>query len=188
VGGVDTLKSDVRIIAATNKDLQKRVKEGHFREDLFYRLNVMILTLPPLRSRPEDIPVFADAFLKKHCQTMQNKEKRFSAATMKLLQSYTWPGNIRELDNAIQRAVVLAVEDELTPDLFPLTTIADSVEAIGVGLPLEEALLKFKKQFIEKTLQYTKNSQTQAAEILKIQRTYLNRLIKEFKSQIEKPS
>ena len=114
---------------------------------------------------------------------MQKKEKRFSARTMKVLQNYTWPGNIRELDNTIQRAVVLATEAELTPDLFPLSAVCDSVEEIGIGLPLEEALLKFKKQFIEKTLQYTKNNQTQAAEILKIQRTYLNRLINEFKPQ-----
>ena len=183
VGVVDTLRSDVRIIAATNKDLQEQVKEGNFREDLFYRLNVMPLTLPPLRSRSQDIPVFADVFLKKHCQTMQKKEKRFSAKTMKLLQNYSWPGNIRELDNTIQRAVVLATETELTPDLFPLSAATDSVEEIGVGLSLEEALLKFKQQFIEKTLHYTKNNQTQAAELLKIQRTYLNRLIKEFKSQ-----
>jgi DNA-binding NtrC family response regulator len=179
VGGVDTLKADVRFIAATNKDLQKQVKEGRFREDLYYRLNVMTLQLPPLRSRPEDIPLFANTFLEKHSRTMQKDIKGFSGKAMEDMQSYSWPGNIRELDNAVQRAVVLSTGEQLTHDLFILSSGQDSVQDITVGMPLDEALLEFKKEFITKTLSSTHHNQTKAAELLNIQRTYLNRLIKE---------
>jgi len=179
VGGVATIKVDVRIIAATNKDLHQEVQAGRFREDLFYRLNVVALQLPSLRERPEDIPIFAEHFLKKHCQAMQKNDLTLSADALSRLKAYHWPGNIRELENVIERAVVLATGKAITPDLLPALTSGEEVEAVLVGLPLEEALLKFKKQFIARTLRSTNNNQTRAAEILKIQRTYLNRLIKE---------
>ncbi|UCE04822.1 MAG: sigma-54-dependent Fis family transcriptional regulator [bacterium] len=180
VGGTETLRTDVRIIAATNKNLQSQVKEGRFREDLFYRLNVVILHLPSLRERSGDISFFAEHFLKKHSRAMQKNIVRITSEAMGILRSYFWPGNIRELENAIERAVVLASGKELTPDLFSLLlTDGRSVEEIEIGIPLEDALLRFKKQFISKTLCFTDNNQTQAAELLKIQRTYLNRLIKD---------
>jgi len=179
VGGVDTLKADIRIIAASNKNLEKEVEEERFREDLFYRLNVVTLRLPPLRERPEDIPILAEHFLKKHALATQKNIGAIAPEAMAILKSYSWPGNIRELENAIERAVVLASGNELKPEFLPPLTERRSEEEIAIGIPLEEAQLKFKKQFIAKTLRFSNNSQTKAAELLKIQRTYLSRLIKE---------
>jgi len=180
VGGVATLSADVRIIAATNKDLKKEVENSQFREDLYYRLNVMKICLPPLRERPEDIPIFVEYFLKKYNQAMGKNITNITIDTMNTLKNHSWHGNIRELENAIERAVVLASERELTPDLLPALIEGKSAEEIEIGTSLEEALLKFKRQFITKTLAFTNSNQTKAAELLKIQRTYLNRLIKEF--------
>lgn len=179
VGGLTTIKCDVRIIAATNKNLLDEVKKGIFREDLFYRLNVMLLKLPSLRERSEDIPEFANYFLKKHSRAMQKNPEVIEPDALEILQSYSWPGNIRELENVIERAVVLATGKALSADLLPLFTPHNHVNEIAVGLPLDEAIAKFKKQFITHTLHSTQNNQTKAAEILKIQRTYLNRLIRE---------
>jgi len=179
VGGVDTQKVDVRIITATNKNLRVEVEKNRFREDLFYRLNVLYLKLPSLRDRKEDIPVFASYFLQKHSQSMQKNIAGFSAETINLFQKYTWPGNIRELENVIERAVVLADEKEITPDLIPSFTHVTSAEDFEAGIPLDQAILQFKKQFIKRTLQFSENNQTRAAELLDIQRTYLNKLIKE---------
>lgn len=110
---------------------------------------------------------------------MQKSIEKISPETLDLLKQYSCPGNIRELENAIERAVVLATGSELTPDLLPLLIKKTKPDEIGVGIPLEDALSKFKKSFITSTLSFTKNNQTKAAELLKIQRTYLNRLIKE---------
>ena len=184
VGGIDTLKADVRIIAASNKNLDKEVKEGRFREDLFYRLNVVTIQLPPLRERPEDIPILTEHFLKKHAKAVQKNITIIAPEAMAILKGYSWPGNIRELENAIERAVVLASGNDLKPEFLPPLTERPSEDAIAIGTPLEEAQMKFKKQFIAKTLRFTNNSQTQAAELLKIQRTYLNRLIKELEITI----
>jgi len=179
VGGITTLSVDVRIIAATNKDLKKQVENNQFREDLYYRLNVMKVHLPSLRERPGDIPIFVKHFLNKHSKEMQKNIQNIAPKTMDILTSYSWHGNIRELENAIERAVVLASGQELTADLLPPLTEKKAANDIGVGVPLDEALAKFKRQFITKTLAFTNNNQTRAAELLNIQRTYLNRLIKE---------
>jgi len=179
VGGVATLSADVRIIAATNKDLKNEVENSQFREDLYYRLNVMKICLPSLRERPEDIPIFVEYFLNKYNQAMGKNITSITSDSMNILKNHCWHGNIRELENAIERAVVLASEKELTPDLLPALIKGKSAEEIEIGTPLEEALLKFKRQFITKTLTFTNSNQTKAAELLKIQRTYLNRLIKE---------
>ncbi len=179
VGGVNTLKADVRIIAATNKDLKNEVDEGCFREDLFYRLNVITIKIPPLRERSEDILLFAEYFLQKYNCIMKKNIERITPKAIEMLRSHHWPGNIRELENTIERAVVLATSEELDIDLFSALVGKPSEEEIDIGTTLEEALLKFKKQFIIKNLHFTHNSQTQAAKLLDIQRTYLNRLIKE---------
>ncbi len=181
VGGVDTMKVDVRIIAATNKDLQNEVDKKCFREDLYYRLNVVRIELPPLRSRVNDIPVFAAFFLQKHNREMRKNISRIAPDALTLLQKYSWPGNIRELENAIERAVVLAPDDEITPDLLPLFSPKHPAAEAEIGMPLDEAILKFKKQFILKTLIFANNNQTEAAKLLDIQRTYLNKLVKEIK-------
>ncbi len=179
VGGMKTLSVDTRVIAATNKTLAQEVKEGRFRGDLFFRLNVVSLTLPPLRERAEDIPLLANHFLARFGQQMRKPAASFSSRTMEILQKYSWPGNVRELANAVERAVVLALEHEITPDLLPPLLAEKSPEEITAGMPLDEALLKFKKQFIVKTLELTDGNQSKAADILNIQRTYLSKLIKE---------
>jgi len=179
VGGVHTLKADVRIIAATNKDLKKETEEGRFREDLFYRLNVMPMKLPALRERVEDLPVFVQHFIEKHSVAMQKNIQKMDADAMNILKGYPWPGNIRELENTIQRAVVLAQENTLTADLFTWLSEEDTADQISVGLSLDEAVHQFKKTFISRTLQSTGGNQTKAAKMLDIQRTYLNRLVKE---------
>ncbi|MBN2010454.1 sigma-54-dependent Fis family transcriptional regulator [candidate division KSB1 bacterium] len=179
VGGTDTLTADVRFIAATNKDLQKEVRENRFREDLYYRLNVVTVQLPALRTRMNDIPLFADHFLKKHSKAMQKNVIRLAPATIEQLKKYSWPGNIRELENAIERAVVLSYGSEITPNLLPQLSDASEKDRINIGLPLDEAMVHFKKEFITRTLQSVDNNQSKAAKLLNIQRTYLNRLIKE---------
>jgi transcriptional regulator with PAS, ATPase and Fis domain len=179
VGGIVTLTADVRIIAATNKDLVQEVEAGNFREDLYYRLNVVKIHLPALRERPGDIPIFAEYFLNKHNQAMGKNIAKISPEAMEILKNHTWHGNIRELENAIERAVVLASDNEIKPNLLPQLVYRKTEENIGIGISLEEAILKFKAQFITNTLKFANNNQTRAAEILQIQRTYLNRLIKE---------
>jgi DNA-binding NtrC family response regulator len=181
VGGVATLAADVRIITATNKDLQIEVENGNFREDLYYRLNVVKIHLPSLRERRVDIPTFAEYFLKKHCQAMGKNITKISVVALDNLKNHSWHGNIRELENVIERAVVLASDGEITPDLLPPLAQKKGEDDIEIGIPLEDALQKFKAKFITKTLQLTNNNQTKAAELLQIQRTYLNRLIKELK-------
>jgi DNA-binding NtrC family response regulator len=179
VGGMKTLSVDARVVAATNKTLTHEVKAGHFRGDLFYRLNVVSLTLPPLRERAADIPVLASHFLARFSQQMRKRVTSFSSQTMEIMQKYSWPGNVRELANAVERAVVLALDSEITPDLLPSLLAEKSPEEITAGMPLDEATLKFKKQFIAKTLELTDGNQSKAADILNIQRTYLSKLIKE---------
>jgi len=179
VGGTQTLKVDTRIIAATNRDLSKALQEKKFREDLFFRLNVISVTLPPLCNRKEDIPVLASHFLQKFNQEMKKRIISIEPATLEIFLTYHWPGNIRELQNVLERAIVLAPGNTITPDLLPPQLSHKGKEEISPGIPLEEALKKFKKEFISQTLSLTKNNQSQAAKLLGIQRTYLNRLIKE---------
>jgi len=179
VGGTQTLKVDTRIIAATNRDLTQGVTEKKFREDLFFRLNVISITVPPLRRRKEDIPTLASHFLQKFSREMKKRIASINPATLEIFLTYHWPGNIRELQNVLERAVVLAPSDTITPDLLPPQLSHKGKEEISPGIPLEEALKKFKREFISQTLSLTKNNQSQAAKLLGIQRTYLNRLIKE---------
>jgi len=179
VGGTQTLKVDTRIIAATNRDLSRALEEKKFREDLFFRLNVISLTVPPLRKRKEDIPVLASHFLQKFNREMKKKINLLDPTTLEIFLTYHWPGNIRELANVLERAVVLAPAETIIPDLLPPQLSQKRKEEISVGISLEEALKKFKREFISRTLSLTKDNQSQAAKLLGIQRTYLNRLIKE---------
>ena len=179
VGALDTLKTDVRLICATHKNLPEEVQAGRFREDLFYRLNVVSVTLPALRDRSCDIPMLVRYFIEKHCCAMQKEPLTVPEETMKRLKTYAWPGNIRELGNVIERAVVLSTRSELSPDLLPPLMDEPSGPAVDTNLPWEEAVLRFKQSYIRRILEQTGNNQTEAARRLKIQRTYLNRLIKE---------
>ncbi len=181
VGGLDTIRVNVRIIAATNKDLQEEVNRQKFREDLFYRLNVVRIKLPPLRSRVEDIPAFVEQFIQKHSQNMGKHITGITPETLKKMLQYSWPGNIRELENVIERAVVLENDREINLSVLPELPKDKSSDKIEIGIPLEKALISFKKQFISRTLSSTNNNQTEAAKLLDIQRTYLNKLIKDLK-------
>lgn len=185
VGGTQTLRVDTRIVAATNRDLSKALEEKKFREDLFFRLNVISVTVPPLRNRKEDIPGLANHFLRKLNQEMQKRVSSIEPATLDMFVTYHWPGNIRELQNVLERAVVLAPGKTITADLVLPQMGQKGKEEISPGIQLEDAVKKFKKEFICRTLALTKYNQSQAAKILGIQRTYLNRLIKELEINLE---
>lgn len=187
VGGTQALKVDARIIAATNRDLGQTVEEKKFREDLFFRLNVISVTLPPLRKRKEDIPVLAGHFMQKFNTEMKKRINSIEPAALEVFLIYHWPGNIRELQNVLERAVVLAPGNTVTADLLPPQLSQKTKEEISPGIPLDEALRKFKTEFISQTLSLTKNNQSKAAKLLGIQRTYLNRLIKELGIKSESP-
>src|SRR5215831_10948562 len=126
LGGIDTIKVDTRIIAATNVDLRKLVEDGRFREDLFYRLNVISIQVPPLRERKEDIPLLVEFFTKKYCEENAKPLYRFSSEALKVLMDHHWPGNVRELENVVERAVVLSQNDIIGRDLLPESVVSSS--------------------------------------------------------------
>jgi DNA-binding NtrC family response regulator len=180
VGGTRTVKVNVRVIAATNRNLQEAVRDGSFRTDLFYRLNVVSITLPPLRERLDEIPQLAEMFLKKYCRDAKKPTMKLSAAAIKKLVAHLWPGNVRELQNAIERAVVLKAGEMIEPEDLALVTMElGSEESAGLDLPFHESVDHHKKQIIRRALTRAGGSQTQAAELLALQRTYLARLIKQ---------
>ena len=179
VGGAEPIKVDVRIIAATNKDIEAEVESGRFRADLYYRLNVLPIYIPPLRERRDDIPILADFFLKRFNREIKKQVSGFAPEAMEVLLSYSWPGNVRELENAVERAVVIAQSDIITPDLFVLDRISERAEDAFNGRSLKEAVNLFKKHYIRQTLDMNRWNQTKTAKLLGIQRTYLSRLIKE---------
>ncbi len=153
VGGTKLKKVDVRLIAATNKNLQEKIKEGTFREDLFYRLNIVPIHLPPLRERQEDIPLLAQHFLIKYCREMGKNPKRISPAVMERLMRYSWPGNVRELENIIERAVIMSDEEEITARNFPFP-LQDSQEGIFFQVPKNsEELRELKRHLRDKAVE-----------------------------------
>ncbi|TLY34846.1 MAG: sigma-54-dependent Fis family transcriptional regulator [Nitrospirae bacterium] len=180
VGGTQTVKVNVRVIAATNRDLQQAVKSGAFRSDLFFRLNVVNLTLPPLRERTEEIPELARTFLKKYCQEAKKPMMQISPQAMKMLTAYPWPGNVRELQNAIERAVVLKTGEIVMPEDFALQPMDLTPEQMeGVDRQFHDAVDHQKRLILKRALARAGGSQTRAAELLGLQRTYLSRLIKQ---------
>ena len=183
VGGTSSLKVDVRIIAATNRDLEQFVKEGKFRDDLYYRLNVVRITLPTLTERKEDIPMLAHHFLQKYAGGSARAVRGFLPETMALLRQYRWPGNVRELENAIERAVSLSHGPLLTPDDLPAALHqAESPASDGsdqhdeVCLTLEEV----EKRHLIRVLKETKGNKVKAAKILGIDRRTLYRMAERF--------
>ena len=137
LGGTDQIKVDVRIVAASNVDLLTLVREGRFREDLFHRLNVIHLVIPPLRDRREDVPLLLTHFLERFCLDNAKPVRQFTAAAMKLLMDYDWPGNVRELENVVERAVVLSTQERVDVDLLP-ESIRSKEIVRGVRLQLSE--------------------------------------------------
>jgi transcriptional regulator with GAF, ATPase, and Fis domain len=186
VGGTNSIKVDVRIIAATNRDLEQLVKEGKFRDDLFYRLNVVRITLPSLKEREEDIPMLAHYFLQKCAAGATTAARGFHPDTMECLNRYRWPGNVRELENAIERAVSLSQGPLLTPDDLPASLRQPSgpaeqkpeipETAESVYLTLEEV----EKRHLTRVLKETKGNKVKAAKILGIDRRTLYRMAERF--------
>lgn len=176
VGGTRTLPADVRIVAATNKNLEGEVRVGNFREDLYYRLNVINLHLPPLRERREDIEALAQHFLLKYARETGKKVTGFSPRALTCLLGYDWPGNVRELQNVIERAVVLAKGANITPRDFPQGVHGGDeicLELPERGGSLTDILEDLERQLIAQTLRREQGSQTRTADILGIKRTTL---------------
>ncbi len=185
LGGTETLQVDVRLIAATNKDLKKAMAEGTFREDLYYRLSVFPIQLPPLRERPEDIPLFAAHFLEKYRKELNKGNITFTSEAMGLLQRYSWPGNVRELENAIERAILLSESDRVLPEHLGITqrdldlyemAPKESLRASGAwGQRVVEARL------IRETLKRTRGNKRKAAKELQVSYKTLFNKIKVYK-------
>jgi DNA-binding NtrC family response regulator len=179
VGGVNTLRVDLRFLAATNTDLEQAMADGRFRKDLYFRLNVVSLTLPPLRERKADIPTLAQHFVEKYSRELKRPPKLISPVALDLLAGYQWPGNVREMENVIERAVVLAKVPVIEPrDLCILAEQPrNHVAAVPSG-SYEDAVLGFKRDLIRAALVRANGNQTKAAETLGVRRTYLYRLMK----------
>ena len=199
LGGVDTIKVDVRLIAATNADIEALVRRGEFREDLYYRLNVITLQLPPLRDRSEDIPLLAKHFLRSYAEENGKAMTSISPAAFELLMDYRWPGNVRELENAIERAVVLSSGEVLEVELLPPAVrsggaagahganggahaaFGQPASANGAGLPAEsfwDAVSTYERQLVIAALQNAGGVQKRAAELLQIKPTTLHEMMK----------
>jgi DNA-binding NtrC family response regulator len=187
VGGEETLESDVRIIAATNKDLEEEIREGRFREDLYYRLNVINLGLPPLRERREDIGLLTDSFLVKYATKNKKDIKGFSSQSVRILNNYDWPGNVRELENAVERAVVMARNEFIEPDNLP-SNISQSLRKAKKDtfrIPSGTTMKEIEKKVILETLQTTNGSKSKAAKMLGISTRKIEYKIKEWSNSEE---
>jgi two-component system nitrogen regulation response regulator NtrX len=181
IGGRDPIKVDVRIITATNKDLKKEVEQNKFREDLFYRLNVIPIYVPSLRERTEDIPLLVSYFLTKFSIENGGREKRISQSAIKLLQSYRWPGNVRELKNLLERLVIMVPSDTMEASDLP-GNFLESSRSTGLSqMELKKARNEFERDFIIQTLEESNWNITEASQKLGIERTNLHRKIKQYK-------
>jgi len=200
VGGTETIKTDVRVIAATHQNLEKAAREKRFREDLFYRLNVIQINIPPLRKRKDDIIPLAEYFVQKHRQGLGAPQKTLTPETLKVLRAYDWPGNVRELENAVQRAITLSPGDKIFPDMLPPQLfkpgegvslsfesfleekLADLVERMG-GLEKGDihdlVIQRVEKPLITLVLKKTEGNQVRAANLLGINRNTLRKKIKD---------
>ena len=178
IGGLRPISVDIRLIAATNKNLEEAVKAGAFRQDLYYRLNVVSITMPALRERREDIPTLASYFVGKHSKRCKVKPKEISREAMACLVNYDWPGNVRELENAIERALVLGSSEMIRPEDLPESVLEKDPPPGVTAARYHTAVKDLKKQLILNALQETKGSYTDAARILGVHPNYLHRLIR----------
>ena len=169
LGGTRTIRVDVRVVAATNQDLAQMVREKRFREDLYYRLNVITINVPPLRERREDIHVLAQHFLRMYAAKNNRKLEGFTDEALRRLEAYAWPGNVRELENVIERGVVLARSAQmdiadLPPEIAGATPLPEGVLSVRIGTPLAEV----EQRLLEETLRVTKGNKTLTARLLGI--------------------
>src|ERR1700733_11456370 len=190
LGGVQEIQVDVRIIAATNVNLHEAVREGRFREDLFYRLNVICLELPPLRSRREDIPLLAAHFLKFYADENGTEVPSLSPEAMRVMMDYEWPGNVRELENAMERGLVLATSRTISPDLLPTqltgSTYSASLLDHQPNASLFDLMEEIERRIISDRLERCHWNQTEAAEYFKIPLSTLNQKIKRLNVEVKK--
>jgi Nif-specific regulatory protein len=178
VGGTRAIKINVRFLAATNKDLQKAVREGGFRADLFHRLNVISLALPGLREHPEDIPSLARHFSEQHAKNCNRNISGISAEALACLAQYDWPGNVRELENAMERAVVVGASDTILAEDLPETVLESAKGEAGTAAKYHAAVRNLKKQLILNALEQSSGNITEAAKLLGVHANYLHRLIR----------
>ncbi len=182
LGSTQTFKVDTRVMAATNKNLEEEIKKGQFREDLYYRINVVTVRVPPLRERHEDIPLLADFFLKRFAEKNKRMLKGFTPRAVDLLMRYDWPGNVRELENVVERAVIMARGEMITPMEFPenLKKLDLELKEPSLTLSAGRSLKEVEKEMILRTLAETGGNRTHAANILGISRRTLQLKLKEY--------
>jgi DNA-binding NtrC family response regulator len=182
VGSNEARTIDVRVIAATNRDLVAATRAQTFREDLFYRLNVVSIEMPPLRERPSDIPLLAHHFAERYAEKLKRPVRRIDPEAMDLLTAYDWPGNVRELQNAIERAVLLSKEDAIAIDALPRTimraTMTDRTIRKPYSLPLASALAAFERSYLEHVLREAKGNIAEAARAAGVDRSNFRRVMK----------
>ena len=190
LGGTSEIQVDVRIVAATNVNLQQAVKDGRFREDLFYRLNVICLELPPLRQRREDVPLLAQHFLKFYAAENSTEAPSLTPEALRILMDYEWPGNVRELENAMERGVVLSTTRTITPELLPSQLTGSTYSAALLDHRPEASLFdvmeEIERRIIADRLERCHWNQTEAAEYFKIPLSTLNQKIKRLNVEIKK--
>jgi transcriptional regulator with GAF, ATPase, and Fis domain len=186
VGGTKTITVDLRVVAATNRDLTEEVRQGRFRQDLYYRLNVVPITLPPLRQRAVDIPLLVNYYVDSYNTEFRKRIRRVSPAAMEQLKAYTWPGNVRELRNAVERAMLLVEGDELTSEDFPVArpsapSLNEAVDLPANGIDLEQ----LERSLVIQALERSGWNQTRAAGLLGVNRDQIRYRIEKFK--LERP-
>jgi DNA-binding NtrC family response regulator len=191
LGGLENVKIDVRIIAATNVDLRTAVQQGTFRDDLYYRLNVIVIKVPPLKERSEDIPLLCEHFIKKYGEESQQQNLFIDPAAMKVLMDYDWPGNVRELENVIERAVVLTSGSRISADLFPKNITVPASESPArfsqESTSLKERVGNYEKAIILAALEKTEWNQKKAAQLLSVNATTLSEKLKRLKIKERQP-
>ena len=182
LGSTQTFKADTRVMAATNKNLEEEIKKGLFREDLYYRINVVTIRVPPLRERHEDIPLLANFFLKRFAKKNKRVIKGFTPRAVDLLMRYDWSGNVRELENVVERAVIMARGEMITPMEFPenLKELDVELKEPSLNLSAGRSLKEVEKEMILRTLAETGGNRTHAADILGISRRTLQLKLKEY--------
>ncbi|MFB3070664.1 MAG: sigma-54-dependent transcriptional regulator [Nitrospirales bacterium] len=184
VGGTKLVRVNIRVLAATNRDLTKAVKSGRFREDLYHRLNVVSFAVPPLRDRPHDIQPLAELFLQRSARELGKPGMHLTQEAVATMQAYSWPGNVRELDNAISRAVVLSTDPAIASEHLRLTEEFRQTLPSSDNLTYHDAIDQYGRYLVEQALQQAGGNQTKAAAALGLQRSYLARMVKQKKIEV----
>ncbi len=184
VGGEKPISSDARVLSATNKNLLEEIRRGNFREDLYFRLAVVPIEVPPLRERTEDIPLLATHFLREASARFGRRPKRLSAEAIEALRAYRWPGNVRELKNLIERLMILSLAEEIRPDDLPIPQ--GEAEPLPVDAPLKDAREDFERRYILEALRRHRGNVSRAAEALQVERSNLYRKLKSYGIEVER--